>query len=305
MRRVPFIILAWASGCGDRPASPVEADVAAVDIVAATAIPVPPAPPAPVPTPAPSAAPPARIVLPTTPRDEMVSVPAGPFTMGCVPNGPVTCKADAQPRHQVTLSAYAIDKYEVTVGDYALCLASGKCWPPKCPLDLGAPNKPVTCLNRDGAAAYCQWVEKRLPTEAEWERAARGSGDAPFPWGTERPEGRACWKVEGPCDTGSFPEGASAVGALDMAGSVAEWVSDNYHPDVYMRSPRRDPKGYMGPSLTLVVCGSQSCAVARGGHWDSPIEHLATTTRVSHSRSGPDRFPRTGFRCARSSPAKP
>ncbi len=296
------MLLSWG-GCkeraAERPVVPPPTSTVAT----------PPALPAPTAVPAasseketasaPSTAAPAAASPPAVPRDEMVAVPAGNFAMGCLPNAAPACNKDAQPRHRVYLRAYAIDKYEVTVGDYALCLAAGNCLKPRCEMRAGNENKPMTCVARYYAVEYCKWVGKRLPTEAEWERAARGLDDRPFPWGSDPPNGRACWKVDGPCEVGSFPSGVSPVGAHDMAGNVSEWVSDNYHPAYYQRSPVNNPTGYRGPGFTMMVCGSDSCAVTRGGSWAHAMEELTTTAREKRSRSSPERFSVTGFRCAR------
>ncbi len=296
-------LLSWGS-CKERAAEgPV---VPPTKSTVATPPPLPTPTPVPVasseeePASAPSSPAPAAATPPAAPRDEMVVVPAGPFAMGCLPTAAPACEKDAQPRHRVFLRAYAIDKYEVTAGDYALCLAAGECWTPLCEMGAGDENKPMTCVRGHHAEEYCKWVGKRLPTEGEWERAARGLDDRPFPWGSEPPHGRACWKVDGPCEVGSFPSGVSPVGAHDMAGNVREWVGDNYHPAYYQRSPVSNPTGYKGPDFTLMVCGSQVCGVTRGGSWAGAIEALTTTARAKQSRSSPERFPATGFRCARS-----
>ena len=251
--------------------------------------PEPPSPPPPAPS--------ATHAFPTHPRDEMVDVPAGTFMMGCDAAAVPECAPDAQPRHAVTLDAYAIDKYEVTVGDFALCLAAKVCWEPACPLGEN-PNEPMRCVRGVLASAYCKWVGKRLPWEAEWERAARGLDDRPFPWGRQEPHGRACWQGDGPCDVGSFPGGVSPVGAHDMAGNVSEWVKDRYKPDFYRHSPRRNPTGYLGPPLTLVVCNNPRCGITRGGSWTDPLDALTTTARTE--RGVAHKFESSGFRCARS-----
>lgn len=282
---VTIAMLVAAGGCTDRLSTAPQSPQPTVATLPAR----------PVIVPSPSALPPVP-TFPSAPRDEMVDVPAGTFVMGCDAAVP-SCATDAQPRHEVTLDAYAIDKYEVTVGDYALCRAAGTCWEPGCPVGED-PNKPMRCVGVAAALAFCRWVEKRLPTEAEWERAARGLDDRPFPWGHEAPEGRACWKGDGPCLGGSFPRGVSPVGAHDMAGNVSEWVGDYYHPDYYRQARKKNPTGYDGPPLTLVVCSDPACAITRGGSWNDPVEALATSTR--NKRAWPQFVPDAGFRCARS-----
>lgn len=223
----------------------------------------------------------------TQPRDEMVEVPAGTFVMGCHNVAVPKCEADAQPRHRVTLDAYAIDTYEVTVADYRSCMVRGKCSAPNmrdddgCGLRMDQPDKPIRCVDHSEAWTYCEAHGKRLPTEAEWERAARGLDERIFPWGDDPPQGHACWHGHGPCGVGSFPSGISPVGAHDMAGNVSEWVSDNVHPQYYRYSPRKNPTGYHGPPLQhdTRICGDSTCTSARGGSWRDPLELLTTTAR--------------------------
>jgi iron(II)-dependent oxidoreductase len=231
----------------------------------------------------------------------MVTIAAGYFAMGCLQTALPACAPDAQPRHRVWLDAYAIDTYEVTVGDYASCQAAGVCWKTFCGMPTDGDDKPMRCVGRGEASVYCKWLGKRLPTEAEWERAARGLDDRPFPWGEERPDGRTCWQRGGPCDVGSFPSGVSPAGAHDMAGNVSEWVSDLYHPHYYSHAPERNPTGHRGRPLTLVACshGEGGCGVTRGGSWASPVEELATTARAKQPLDNFTPWRTAGFRCAR------
>ncbi len=288
-------------GCGDglpeRAVSPQRAVVATIpsaEPVKAVRLPrVSEAPP-----PAPSAIATSK-PAPHEPRDEMVDVPAGRFVMGCAPSSPLGCEKDAQPRHPVWLDAYAIDTYEVTVADYRACLEAKVCEQPRCDVSEEPGDEPMRCASRYGGVQYCQWRGKRLPTEAEWERAARGTDERVFPWGNEAPEGRVCAKADGPCPVGSFPAGVSPVGAHDMAGNVSEWVFDAYHPDYYRLSPVRSPTGYAGPPVTLVVCNGPACGATRGGHWNSDAAGLTTTRREKHALDYPG-YPHAGFRCAKS-----
>jgi formylglycine-generating enzyme required for sulfatase activity len=168
---------------------------------------------------------------------DRVLVPAGPFTRGSR-NG----ADDERPVKVRTLRAFRIDRTEVTRGRYARCVAARRC--PALAIDLtNEPELPVTNVNWYEARAFCAFARGRLPTEDEWEKAARGSDGREFPWGPSLDCERANWgnfENEGPCAgknpgkpvaVGSYPQGASPAGALDMAGNVWEWVADRYNRD--------------------------------------------------------------------------
>jgi formylglycine-generating enzyme required for sulfatase activity len=229
---------------------------------------------------------------------DMVEVPAGSFWMGCTP-ADGSCFSNESPYHEVTLDAFLIDVTEVTVSDYADCVSAGVCTAPGtvAACNWGVPGRedhPVNCVDWYEAEAYCAWTGKRLPTEAEWEKVARGTDERIYPWGNTSPDctlaimddgGDGCglnstWPV------GSLPGGASPYGALDMAGNVWEWVSDWYGSSYYSSSPASNPTG---PS-------SGSSRVCRGGSWYLPGASLRASNRAAEAPSFNDDF--VGFRCA-------
>ena len=225
-------------------------------------------------------------------------VPAGQTSMGCHVAVDEECKADELPMHAVSLDAFRIDATEVTQAQYVECVLAGACLAPTCDWDpCGArANHPVVCVNREDALSYCKHEGKRLPTEAEWEKAARGEAGLKFPWGNDPADcahANLAGCVGGTEPVGSHPSGASPYGALDMAGNVVEWVSDIYDPTYYGVSPAPDPQG---PAATATY-GSY---VGRGGGWNS--------TAIWHRASARDDYEGTyfkktfGLRCAVSLP---
>jgi formylglycine-generating enzyme required for sulfatase activity len=177
----------------------------------------------------------------------MVYVPAGEFLMGSTEDDP-DAHPEEKPQHAVYLDAFWIDRTEVTNDQYRKCMEAGACREPGCwdDGDLNAPNQPVVCMNWADAQDYAAWVGGRLPTEAEWEKAARGTDGRIYPWGNNPPD---CDRTnhEGcagkALPVGSHPDGASPYGVLDMAGNVREWVADWYDTDYYSQSPLRNPQG--------------------------------------------------------------
>jgi len=221
-----------------------------------------------------------------SPHADTVLVPAGWFEMG-ENDG----RRSNEPRHQVYLDSFAITRTEITRSQFAIFLKETGCQPAHIRLqDLkGNPNLPVTGVVWEDANAYCQWAGMRLPTEAQWEKAARGTDGRRFPWGDEWEPDCANTAENGPgrvLPVGSYPQCSSPYGALDMAGNAAEWVADNFSFDYYQHSPRRNPAGPPGKRDRGL----------RGGSWASPWEHAQTYFRDSSHSVRPN--PRVGFRCA-------
>jgi len=216
-----------------------------------------------------NAAPPQTI---TNSKDgsKLILIPAGEFLMGS-PSGEGS--GGEHPQHRVYLDAYHIGKYEVTNEQFAKFVqetgyqAKGN-W--KEYHVSGRGNHPVVCVSWNDAKAYCDWAGLRLPTEAEWEKAARGTDGRQYPWGNEWDASR-CNNKNGPklsgmanlregrgiLPVGSFSSGASPYGCLDMAGNVDEWCSDWHGENYYGNSPSSNPKGP----------GSGQSKVLRGGSW--------------------------------------
>ena len=228
---------------------------------------------------------------------EMCNVSAGPFMMGCNKAVDTECSNDESPYHSVNVPGFKIDKYEVTTGEYQACVDAGGCTAANtggsCNYGVsGLDGHPINCVDWNQATAYCAWAGKRLPTEAEWEKAARGTDGRKYPWGNGSLDcDHAVWNGStcgnsGTAPVGSKPAGVSPYGAEDMVGNVWEWVEDWYH-DTYAGAPT-DGSAWVTPTGWY--------RVLRGGSWDyASSGYLRVSSRfyVPTSRVGG-----VGFRCA-------
>jgi formylglycine-generating enzyme required for sulfatase activity len=225
--------------------------------------------------------------------DDMVLVPAGEFSMGSPEGDP-----DEKPAHKVQISAFFMDKYEVTVKQYAAFLQeSGGDRPAewKTMNKTANQNRPVMGVDWAEAARYCKWAGKRLPTEAEWEKAARGTDGRLYPWGNDPPTplhanyGKKEWNNhEALVPVGTLEAGKSPYGIYDMAGNVWEWVSDWYDNDYYKNSPSDSPAGPPTGGFKVI----------RGGSWNTSARNLRAADRYFDPPSFRSQYV-PGFRCAK------
>ena len=245
--------------------------------------------------------------LSTTPAGKdgapLILIPAGPFPMG-VPKGDRDGGRDEYPNHEVLLDAYNIDKFEVTNGRYREFVRATGHRPPQHGKDPSRnlwqgdmmpdsiADQPVINVDWHDANAYCTWAGRRLPTEAEWEKAARGTDDRRFPWGNVEPTHKHLnfnqrWQGEHTLKpVGSYEAGKSPFGVYDMAGNVWEWVADWYDTYYYEKSPARNPKG--------PATGTHK--VLRSSGWEVETPLVRSVTRVMSDPM--NRNHSTGFRCA-------
>jgi len=267
-----------------------------------------------------------RVVTLKAPEPSMIRVPAGSFVMGsslkaimaaaelCQRQAPSeVCRprafADEQPLHTVELSSFWLDATEVSVADYERCVEQRRCTAP--PYGEGAlrfwkPDYPVSLVTWEDARAYCAWRGARLPTEAEFERASRGTSGRQFPWGDLYNSRLSNHGRYGVADTdasdgfeelapvAAYPEGRTPDGFLDLGGNVAEWVFDRYGP-AYPEQTVKNPEGPTAAS-------SNVHRVVRGGHFKSAPVWLRGAARDSQAPG--QRFPHLGFRCARGIPTR-
>ena len=254
----------------------------------------------------------------------MLLVPAGTFTMGAERGG----EEDERPAHPVTLATFWLDRTEVTNEAYAACVAAKVCGPSNTHIAssthagpdalFSRPQQPVNGVTWTDARTFCTWNGKRLPREAEFERAIRGDDGRRFPWGNEAPTkertvfGRA-YGAEGTDDVGAHTTGRGPYGHDDLAGNVWEWIEDEYDPLAYSREGA--PKGIPGSCPEIMKAqdklradGKQGFTgsnpipsecehVLRGGAYNYDGPGLRSTNRVHHP--GRYRLVMTGFRCAK------
>ncbi|MDF2460502.1 MAG: uncharacterized protein K0S79_2918 [Nitrospira sp.] len=239
------------------------------------------------------AAPPAKELDPVT----MVTIEAGEFLMG---NPEGVGRADEWPQRSVYLDTFAIDEVEVTNERYMAFVATTGHRNPPNPYGTGPllsakgiEQLPAVQITWYDAKAYCSWAKKRLPTEAEWEKAARGSDGRKFPWGNQAPTLKRAnfdreWEEEKTFHpVGTLPDGDSPYGVKDLSGNAREWVQDWYDAEYYKHAPDRNPRG---PEKGIVRS-------IRGGSWHSPVSDITTSAR---GRGGfALQTHGTGFRCVR------
>lgn len=202
----------------------------------------------------------------------MVPVAMGTYTIGCSDQD-ASCEADEFPRHNVYLSSFSIAEHETTVAEYTSCVDAGACeaagdasFDPICNFgDDGKGDHPINCVTWQDATDFCAWIGGSLPTESQWEAAARGNDGRLFPWGNESvscdraivvTNGMGCGTGE-TWPVGSKPDGVSPFGALDMTGNVSEWVADWYSPEAYEEAEgETDPQGPLDGIVKNVRGGS-------------------------------------------------
>jgi eukaryotic-like serine/threonine-protein kinase len=238
---------------------------------------------------------------------DMVKVPAGAFAMGSDREG-----KGERPRHEVRLTrAFYIDRTETPAQAYSACVEDGACTPNAvhlgelvdstygCNTAKERPRHPANCVDRQQAEKFCAWAGKRLPSEAEWEYAARGTDEREYPWGNAAPTTcatailtgmtGACGDRKGTWEIGTTAEGKSPYGALDMAGNVWEWVDDGYQDyTTEAGAAATDPRVPLAPG---------SKGVLRGGSWDYSVTSAKVTYRLPFQATSGNVS--TGFRCAR------
>lgn len=230
-------------------------------------------------------------VCPECEAREMVFIPRGSFTQGSSDDDPQSRKEE-RPSRVVSLDAFSIDRFPVTASQFAEFLDHTNYAIPKewhsFNDPASHPNRPVVFVSWEDAAAYAEWTGKRLPTEAEWEKAARGEEARIYPWGAHAPSDTLAWfgGKSHPADVDAHPEGASVYGVCDMAGNAFEWVQDWYERRYYRHAPSSNPKG---PE-------EGKKRVLKGGSFAHPDFALRCAVRGRYAPS--ERRANHSFRCA-------
>ena len=228
---------------------------------------------------------------------EMINIPAGTFIRGSAPG---EGRLDEQPKRKIYVNSFAIDKFEVSNGQYMAFLEETLHKPPlnvygknELTAENGINDLPVVQVTWHDAVDYCFWAGKRLPTEAEWEKAARGNDNRLYPWGGEPPTSERA-QFDGEWDgkntmkmVDSLPEGQSSFGVFQLSGNVREWTQDWYDGEYYANSPEKNPKG---PEKGILK-------VIRGGSWRSFDSDIRVTSRGKGGFALKTHG--IGFRCAR------
>ena len=210
-------------------------------------------------------------------------IPSGTFTMGSQRGD-----RDERPEHEAQAGGFHMDLFPITNSQFARFLAESGYSPGAWTLPEGRENHPVVSVDWHAAQAYCEWVGKRLPTEPEWEKAARGSDGRTYPWGDEFDVNRASMGAShgfsGTSPVGNFAAGVSPFGILDMAGNVWEWLADCYDASRYSRG-------------AVANGGDESLQnrVVRGGSWMSHKRYLRCAKRGNEPPDKRSKF--VGFRC--------
>ncbi len=225
-----------------------------------------------------------------------VRIPAGQFMMGCVPQDTTNCSRRELPRHEIHITrSFAMTATEITVREYEAYAAASGLRTPRQPSWNTGERPPLMNVTWLEARAFCQWAGGRLPTEAEWEYAARGGRDGTvYPWGDSFDpklanalgQGNDSDAYSAASPVGSFPP--NGFGLYDMAGNLWEWVNDSYQETYYAQSPDTDPQGPPENEFRVI----------RGGSWDSDPKRLASSFRSRLSAVGRYNL-YIGFRCAR------
>ncbi|MBI1298289.1 SUMF1/EgtB/PvdO family nonheme iron enzyme [bacterium] len=227
---------------------------------------------------------------------DWVTIPEGAFLWGSDTSKDLMAAGNETPQRQIYLSVYRIMRMPVTNAQYKVFVdATGhrtpEHWHGK-EIPKKKANHPVVNVSWRDAMSFCTWAGARLPSEAEWEKAARGTGGRIYPWGNQPPAAKRCnfnRNVDDTASVGSYPAGASPYRVMDMAGNVWEWVNDWYQDDYYSVSPDNNPKG---PA-------TGTFRVLRGGSW---FELGDNNVRSAHRNNNHPAFWSydNGFRCARS-----